>query len=84
MKYAIEEGFAKEAEEKDVQEAMIPVEASHSEIHQPQVHISNNDNVPLLLPIYLHLTFDILESEIISSLINWIFFQVWTGFFCLL
>ena len=32
-----------------------------------------------LPPIYLHLIFDILKFEI-SSLINWIFFQVWTGF----
>ena len=33
------------------------------------------------LPINLHLIFGIFE---ISSLMNWIFFQVWTGFFCLL
>ena len=30
-------------------------------------------------PIYLHLIFDIFEFEI-SSLMNWIFFWVWTGF----
>ena len=30
-------------------------------------------------PIYLHLIFDILQFEI-SSLMNWIFFLVWTGF----
>ena len=30
-------------------------------------------------PIYLHLIFDIFKFEI-SSLMNWIFFQVWTGF----
>ena len=35
------------------------------------------------LPIYLHLIFAIFQFEI-SSLMNWIFFQVWNGFFCLL
>ena len=30
-------------------------------------------------PIYLHLIFEILQFEI-SSLMNWIFFLVWTGF----
>ena len=33
----------------------------------------------MLSPIYLHLIFDIFEFEI-SSLMNWIFFHVWTGF----
>ena len=33
--------------------------------------------------IYLHLIFAILQLEI-SILTNWIFFLVWTGFFCLL
>ena len=32
---------------------------------------------------YLHLIFAIFHFEI-SSLMNWIFFLVWTGFFCLL
>ena len=35
--------------------------------------------IPSSLLIYLHLIFDILQFEI-SSLMNWIFFQVWTGF----
>ena len=48
LKYALEEGFVKDAEEKDVQEAIIPVEVGHSAIHQPQVHISNDDNVPVV------------------------------------
>ena len=35
-----------------------------------------NSGIP---PIYLHLIFEIFHSEI-SSLMNWIFFLVWTGF----
>ena len=34
-------------------------------------------------PIYLRLIFAIIQFEI-SSLMNWILFLVWTGFFCLL
>ena len=36
-----------------------------------------------LPPIYLHSICAILQFEI-SSLMNWIFFLAWTGFFCLL
>ena len=38
-----------------------------------------NEYATNMPPIYLHLIFDILQFEI-SSLMNWIFFLVWTGF----
>ena len=54
---------------------------SHEETNETK-HYSFWPTQPLP-PIYLHLIFAIFQFEI-SSLMNWIFFLVWTGFFCLL
>ena len=48
--------------------AMIPVEASHSAIHQAQIHISNNDTAPHLASAALGITSNINDATVITNI----------------